>query len=288
MKGAAQNVLVVGGDGFIGRALVRRHRERGDNVTHTTRRHVDSPGAVLLDLQTVPDDWVPPRRIELAYLCAAVARVDECEANPSATHSVNVEGTLRVARALQLAGAFVVLLSTNYVFCDTNPRPAIGDPYCPATEYGRQKAAVEQGLSALPGRWAIVRLTKVLGRESALIERWRGALENGERVVAFSDVHISPISLSFAVDALYRIGSEKRVGVHHLSGRGDISYVALARIVARKLGSPVDLVAGQSYRETKAQFPSPRHGSLDMAAAKSSLGIDPQDAEDVVAELVAS
>jgi dTDP-4-dehydrorhamnose reductase len=279
--------LIVGGDSFIGRALGQRHVDGGDGVTYTTRRP-GSAGAELLDLRNVPPEWAPPNRFDMAYLCAAVARVDECEKDPARARAVNVDGTLSVARALLRGGSFVVFLSTNYVFCDENPRPAPESEYCPITEYGRQKVAAEQGFAALPGEKAIVRLTKVFGRDTALIERWRRALENRESVVAFNDVHIAPVSLSFAVTALHRIGAEKRTGVHHLSGRDDVSYLVFAKAIAAKLGAATELVEGRSFRDLNASFPSPRHGSLDMTATSQGLGIRPQAAEDVVADVLAS
>jgi dTDP-4-dehydrorhamnose reductase len=280
-------ILIVGGDSFVGRALGRRHEERSDTVTYTSRRR-NSTGAVPLDLRNVPADWQVPGRVDVAYLCAAVARVDECEKNPAAARAVNVDGTLSVARALLRSGAFVVLLSTNYVFSDTNPRPAPSDPVCPVTEYGRQKAAAERGLAGMPGEKAVVRLTKVLGRESPLIDRWVRALEAGGRVLAFRDVQIAPISIAFVTDALCRIGAEKHQGVHHLSGRDDVSYATIARLLAAKLGVSQDLVGAQSFRDVSAVFPSPRHGSLDMTTVSSKLRIHPQTVEDVVADLLPS
>jgi dTDP-4-dehydrorhamnose reductase len=282
----SQQVLIVGGDSFIGRALGNKHRDRGDEVTCTTRRPQHADAATYLDLRDVPGAWSPPERVDVAYLCAAVARVDDCAKNPAATKAVNVDGTLRVARALLLDGVFVVLLSTNYVFSDANPRPSPQDPYDPVTEYGRQKAAAERGFSALPGRKAIVRLTKVLGSQSALVDQWRRALRTGQQVVAFDDVNIAPMSLRFAADALYRVGSQKRAGVHHLSGREDVSYLGLAKVLAAKLGVSAELVRGQSYKDANAAFASPRHGSLDMSAAAAELDLEPQRAEDVVADLL--
>src|SRR5262245_13653158 len=117
MKGGSRGVLIVGGDSFIGRAVRSRHADGGDRVTYTTRRP-GSTGATPLDLRNVPSEWAPPTNVETAYLCAAVARVDECENDPAGARAVNVDGTLSVARALLASGTFVVLLSTNYVFCD--------------------------------------------------------------------------------------------------------------------------------------------------------------------------
>ncbi len=277
-------ILIVGGDSFIGRALGRKHAESGDTVTYTTRR--GSTGAIPLDLRNVPADWQVLGRVDVAYLCAAVARVDECEKDPVSARAVNVDGTLSVARALLGGGAFVVLLSTNYVFSDANPRPAPSDPVCPVTEYGRQKAAAERGLAEIPGEKAVVRLTKVLGRDSPLIDRWVRALETGDPVLAFYDVQIAPISLAFVTHALYRIGAERRHGVHHLSGRDDVSYMTVARRLAAKLGVSQVLVGAQSFRDAKAMFPSPRHGSLDMATTSTELSIQPQTVEDLMADLL--
>ncbi|TLY19296.1 MAG: sugar nucleotide-binding protein [Nitrospirae bacterium] len=45
--------------------------------------------------------------------------VDGCERNPNAALSVNAEGTRRVAQAAAAVGAYLVYLSTDYVFDGT-------------------------------------------------------------------------------------------------------------------------------------------------------------------------
>src|SRR5690242_1400182 len=77
-------VLVVGADGEIGRALAAHLAAAGAAVAGTTRRR---PGAAragrqFLDLAADPEDWQPLPAVDAAVICAAVARVADCERDP--------------------------------------------------------------------------------------------------------------------------------------------------------------------------------------------------------------
>src|SRR5690606_26325829 len=115
-----------------------------------------------LDLADDPPRWRLPEDVAVAFLCAAVTALRSCEADPAGTARANVEHTARLASMLVGRGAFVVFLSSNLVFDGSEPRRRADAPTCPATEYGRQKAAAEGALLAMGGV-SIVRLTKVVG-----------------------------------------------------------------------------------------------------------------------------
>lgn len=239
---ALRGALVVGADGKIGGALVADLKRAGRAVRGTVLdpRDADEDRDVL-DLAGPPESWACPSA-EVAYLCAAVTRLEDCRRDPERAFRVNVEGTCGLARRLVGAGAFVVFLSSNEVLDGHAPLAGADDPVCPATEYGRQKAEAERRLLALGGSVAVVRLTKVLGSGFALFAQWAAAMKAGRAVHPFSDRAMAPVPLAFVVAALRGIGERRLAGIWQVSGERDVSYAEAARLGARALGLDEDLV----------------------------------------------
>jgi UDP-glucose 4-epimerase len=153
-------VLVTGGAGFIGRAMVRALLAEGHEVTVADQRTFPDPEvrSVVGDLldPSVLDKAVSPGTdviIHLAALTYVVASVRD----PVSTYRVNVDVT---ARLLELArenevGAFL-LASTNAVVGNVG-QAVISEraPLRPMTPYGATKAAAEMLLSAYANCYGI-------------------------------------------------------------------------------------------------------------------------------------
>lgn len=134
------NELVIGADGFIGAALQRMSGARG-----TSRRNPTLlPNDYYLDLLNFTAQDLPPA--DIVYLCAGVNGAKSCEGNQE-SYRVNVDATIRIARHYKECGSFVVWISSTTVEWS-------------ATDYARQKALSEIGLSLLGA--GIVRAGRVL------------------------------------------------------------------------------------------------------------------------------
>ena len=109
--------LVIGADGLIGRALVDYLSNAGEPVIETTRQ-IDTilERRVLLDLAEDVSNWHPPCQVSVAYLCAAMSKVDDCRKHPKHSEIVNVRNTVALAKILVASGAFVIFLSTTLVY----------------------------------------------------------------------------------------------------------------------------------------------------------------------------
>lgn len=134
--------LVIGGDGFVGAALVALLRSRGHDVTATTRRR-ELADAPFLDL-AVPISAIP--RADTVFIVAGVNGFQACEGNPSA-YRVNVDAPVEIARMAIGQGAFPVFVSSDSV------------EWCGATAYARQKAMAELGVRLSGG--AVVRPSRI-------------------------------------------------------------------------------------------------------------------------------
>lgn len=278
--------LVVGGDGTIGRGLLRTLRERGLPTMYTTRRQLsaDSTG-IFLDLASPElDIAVAP---EVAFLCAAVTSIKACEENPQGTRALNVENTARLAEKFRRTGTRVVFLSTNAVFDGTRAFEQTSAPVSPKVEYGAQKADAERAVFDANPDVAVVRLTKVFSREAPLVAGWISALRAGNPIQAFSDLPVCPVSIGFSAEALLTIAKSKLRGIFHLSGERDASYAAFAGALACALNVDATLVQPVSRSRSESVLAyTPTYTSLNMSDRETGLGLRPEKLADVASALV--
>lgn len=146
--------LIVGGDLEIGGAAFAALKMQGQPTASTTRRrdHV-AQDRLLLDLAASLDAWEPPQEVASACLCAAVARLADCAADPHRTAQINVTQTLALVDKLLKRDIYVLFLSTNQVFDGSVPQVRPDAPHSPVSEYGRQKAELNRP-SAITSRAA--------------------------------------------------------------------------------------------------------------------------------------
>lgn len=284
--------LIVGTDGTIGSALGTAMRNRGIEVWATSRRD-DMAGlkrAIYLDLSESGCLQLPTAPSS-AFLCAARAKFLECEQNSGATYSVNVTGSMAIARHLLSRGVFVVLLSTNAIYDGLTPLPDESLVPSPTTEYGRQKAEAERQLLDLDdgrGNVVVVRLTKVFASSTPVVRGFMQHLEKGEHFDAFSDLYICPVSLRYVVESLLEIERRRTGGIFHLSGSIELSYADFARRLAGKMGVSPDLVGESTVEESPTPvLYRPRHPALGMTLTSRTIGLHPEPIDTMLANLLA-
>jgi dTDP-4-dehydrorhamnose reductase len=227
--------LIIGGDGTFGAELAATLCSRGHEVVATTRRRARPAvdGSLYLDLAeklpVLPD-------VDVAIICAAMARFEDCRRYPELAHRVNVAAPLELARTLTRAGSRVILLSTGAVFDCRSAQVSESATPAPRSHYGRLKAEAEGGLLALGARASVLRLTKVLRPNQGLLSDWIRVLGEGRGIRAFDDHRFAPLTVAHVVDALVALVEKGDGGIYHVSGARDVSYAEAARCLARQIG----------------------------------------------------
>lgn len=281
-------ILVIGGDGGLGRPLAGRLAAAGHEVIATTRRPDGAnAGRLRFDLADAEAPLSLPEA-DACVLAAGVTMLRACEEDPAGTGAINVDGVLRLARTLAARGTFVLLLSTSQVFDGGRPRRRIDEPPSPLTAYGRQKAAAERGVLELGHRGSVLRLTKVIDPSLALLRGWTSELRAGRAINAFVDLVLAPVTTTHACEVVERILAGGGGGIHHASGDEDVPYLTLAHALADQLGAPRELVRSGSAAE--AGLPPgfrPRHTSLDPSTLEA-LGLTAPASRDAIAKTIAA
>jgi dTDP-4-dehydrorhamnose reductase len=282
--------LIVGADSMVGRALTGRLLAGGERVAATTRRaEMVGPTRLFLDLAHADPHQRWPWPVDVAYVCAGVPNLEACRSDPVGTAHINVTGVMATVTRLVAQGAFVVYLSSNLVFDGSLHCRRADDPPCPRTEYGRQKAEVERHLSAFGTQVAVVRFTKIVGRDTPLLRAWIEAIRNRREIRPLADMVMAPVPVSFAVAALERVAQVRLPGIVQVSADQDVTYEQIARYLTERLGGAPEMIRPSSCRATVGlREPVPTYTSLDTARLRNELGMNPPDVwqafEDLLAE----
>ena len=238
------SALVVGSDGVIGSALYDHLSRHGVTVFGTTRREPtpNSRRLVFLDLAEpqLAVDRLP--KVDVAIICAAMARFADCRTQPELARRVNVTAPAELASRLVDRGAFVVRLSSSAVFDCRTPHIGADQPTAARSAYGRFQAEAEKAVLALGEKASVLRLTKIITRDFPLIRNWIATLAIGSKIEAFTDHTLCPLPLAAAIDAGTSVLAHRESGIFQVSGASDISYADLAFYLVRRLGLPEDKV----------------------------------------------
>jgi len=247
-------VLVTGGSGFVGKALVARLVERGHGVRALARPTSHVGDLVRLGAELVPGD--------LASFGAIASALDGCEAvfhvagavkalDGDTLVRVNAEGTRNVAQACAARPrppllVYVSSLAAAGPARDGRPLTEQDAP-APVSAYGRSKLRGEEAVRAVAGTVpvSIVRPPIVYGpADKELLPpllkmaRLGLVLRAGFSAKRYSLVHVSDVCdglLQIAERGL-RVGAAGPEGVYYLDGGGVHTWDEIARAVCAALG----------------------------------------------------
>src|SRR3954453_16526691 len=151
-------ILVTGAKGMLGHRVADAAREAGHEVFVT-----DLPELDLTDAQAA-FDHIGEMEPDAVIHCAAYTDVDGAEADEELALRINMEAAGNVAAAAGLNGAFVVAVSTDYVFAGDADRPYVeSDEPAPQGAYGRTKLLGERAVQDIETPAAIVRTAWLFG-----------------------------------------------------------------------------------------------------------------------------
>jgi len=229
-----QRALVIGGSGFVGRAILTRlGPERGIGTWH----NAPTPGLIRFDaaagrlsdlLGAVPND------ITHVFVPFGVSNPEACAIDPEGTRRINVDGAIRLVEDAFRAGLVPIYVSTDYVYDGAKALRTEDEPQAPTTEYGRQKEAVERWLATRPKPWLVARLSKVVSGDTtrrSVLGEWINDLRNGLTMRSATDQIFSPAFVDDIAGAMVKLAETGLQGIFHVAGPQPMSRYQLNRLL---------------------------------------------------------
>jgi dTDP-4-dehydrorhamnose reductase len=152
---------------------------------------------------------------------------------------VNAEGTRRVALACQALDAWLLYVSTDYVFDGTKTNPYVEtDPLTPLNVYGQPKRDGEVQVQSIAPCWAIVGTAWVYGHIGRnFVDTILSRLQAGDQLTVIADQVGSPTYAADLAEGITHLVGREAIGILHLTNSGSCSWFALARAIAAEVGA---------------------------------------------------
>jgi len=205
-------ILVTGGVGFIGTALIKKLLSEGHNVHSLDNYEI---GVVENEISgcnyhtgDIENIGLMDKDFDLIFHLAALSRIQPSFNNPNETFRVNTLGTQRVCEFARLTGAKVIYSGSSSRW--HNPYQS---PYAACKHMGEEACKMYKKTYGMDIE--IVRFYNVYGPGeivdgdwAAVIGKWRCQVQNGEPITIVGDgkqrrdfTHIDDI-----IDGLWKIG----------------------------------------------------------------------------------
>ena len=200
--------------------------------------------------------------------CAAMTKVDDCEAKRDLAFRLNEEGTRNVALACKASGARLIAISTDYVFSwawsETDiPRPR--------TVYGASKFAGEQMIQMILPDAVILRIAWLYGAGGPSFVHTMAKLgaQEGPALKVVNDQRGNPTSTKVVADVIRFLLSHPEVsGIVHGTCEDQCTWYDLTVELFRLLGLKREVVPC-----TTEEFPRPAPRPRNSALKKSVLNL---------------
>ncbi|UCG57740.1 MAG: dTDP-4-dehydrorhamnose reductase [Phycisphaerales bacterium] len=232
---AEDSIAILGGKGMLGTDLTEICAREGYDV-----RVLDLPEFDVTDSRRMREALAAESTI---VNCAAYTDVDGAESEAELAHRVNAEAVGRLGSLARETGAWLLHISTDFVFDGELDRPYVEtDTPNPISEYGRSKLAGERLLAESDCAFCILRLEWTYGLRgrnfvTKLVER---AKADGKLKVVDDQIG-SPTATTEAGKAICELLRRRPEGVFHFANAGYASRYEIAEFVFDKVPVDVDL-----------------------------------------------
>ena len=227
---------------------------------------------------------------EIVVHAGALSNVDKCEENNELAWKINVEGTQHIAELSRKNKAFLIYVSTDYVFSGKKGMYTETDETKPINYYGKTKLEAEKIVRNLMTEWCIARPSVIYGSVPAAgkinFALWvLDKLRKGEQINIITDQIISPTFNTNLAEMILEVAQRHLTGVYHLSGATPINRYDFACLIAETFDLDKNLIKPAKSEEMNWKAERPKNTSLIVKKASKILSKKPLKIEDALNQL---
>lgn len=280
-------ILVTGANGLLGQKLTMLLDQQGDiHVIATARKPVNyklkNAEFNILDVtnQKETEKVILEAKPDVVIHTAAMTQVDQCEVEREACWQANVTGVEYLVKACEKVNAFLVHVSTDFIFDGTHgPLDETAIPK-PVNYYGESKLAGEKVVMNSKLDWAILRTVLVYGitedmSRSNIVLWVKKNLEEGKTINVVNDQWRTPTLAEDLAMGCYLAATRKAKGIFHISGEKMMTPYDIAIETADFFGLDKSLIKQTDSSKFKQTAARPLKTGFIIGKAKRELDYQP-------------
>jgi dTDP-4-dehydrorhamnose reductase len=281
-------ILVTGANGLLGQKLTMLlDQQENIQAIATARKPVSylltNAEFHILDVtnQSETEKVILETKPDVVIHTAAMTQVDQCETEREACWKANVTGVENLVKACEKVSAFLVHISTDFIFDGTHgPLDETAIPK-PVNYYGESKLAGEQVVMNSKLDWAILRTVLVYGvtgdmSRSNIVLWVKKSLEDGKTINVVNDQWRTPTLAEDLAMGCYLAATKKAKGVFHISGEKMMTPYDIAIETADFFGLDKTLIKQTDSSKFKQPAARPLKTGFIIEKARRELSYDPR------------
>jgi dTDP-4-dehydrorhamnose reductase len=270
-------LVITGAGGLLGSALLTK--AKGHEVFSFYNQHLPASGVpVRTDLQNRDQIARSLREVrpDAIVHAAALTDVDRCERDRNLADSINFEATRAIAKCASDLGAFLIYVSTDYVFDGKRGMYGEDDEPRPINFYGTTKLRGERAVKELLSEYLVARTSVIYGSTPSSgkvnFALWvLNALKEDKPVSVTVDQFVSPTLNTNLAGMIMECLERRLTGTIHLAGATRLSRFDFAAELCREWSLSPSLINPVEMSKMNWYAPRPRDSSLDVTKAASIL-----------------
>lgn len=273
------NILVTGGSGQLGRAIMEVAKDSEHRFIYTCFRNEGQEGMVRLDItdKAAVEKAVKDLSIDVIVNCAGYTDVEKAEAAEDKAFKANAEAAGFLADAAAGQGATLIHISTDYVFDGRS-----GEPYgedaepAPLSAYGRSKLAGELAVLASGCQSIIIRTSWLYSSYGKNFVKT--ILRKSEEQPVLKVVSDQVGTPTFAGDlaefilTLLEPENLSKTGIYNYTNEGVCSWYDLACEVCHLSGNLCEIMPCRTG-DYPVKAARPHYSVLDKTKVKETFGV---------------
>ncbi len=247
---ADQKVVILGAKGMLGTDLVQECTQRKINA--------EAFGLPECDITNQQHLTQAVDGADIIINCASYTNVEKAETEPDLAYQVNAAAVQNLGQLARQAGAWVLHVSTDFVFDGTLDRPYLEtDTPNPINVYGKTKLAGEKLLAESNCRHAILRVEWTYGLNgNNFVTKLVELAKSRTSLKIVDDQRGSPTATTEVADVICKLLAAQPDGIFHFASQGYVTRFDIAKFIFDKLKMSVNLAPCKSTEyKTKAQRP---------------------------------
>ena len=267
------NIVVIGKSGQLAFELSRELENSAHQVTFLGRDDIDITSSESIDAT------LASLSVDVLINASAYTAVDKAEEDTEACNAINTLAVKNLATFCKASGAFMVHVSTDYVFNGHKGSPySTDDPIEPQGAYGKSKAAGEKALlEILPDASCLIRTAWVYSSHgNNCVKTMLRLMAEKPQLGVIDDQIGTPTWAKGLAEACISAAENKTVGVYHWTDEGVASWYDFA-LAIQELGVEKGLLDTDIpvLPIPSSQYPTPakrpHYSVLDKQSAREAF-----------------
>ena len=274
-------LLVLGGSGLIGHAIVKKSKNEFDVLTTYYRNSVAIDNVNSFECYFPNDldkleEVVKKEKPDVIVNTIGYSNIDFCESNKNNTEMLHVETTERICNICESNDSKQIFLSSDYVFDGEKGDYSENDIPNPVNFYGLSKLKAEQLILKNPIN-TVIRTSVIYDWDyrarffNSVIKN----LQNNQEFKATTDVYNSVTLLDNLVESIFKVIKLDQNGIFHVVDSTCMNRYEFAKIIAKKFQLDEKLIKTVSVQDDSKNIAKrPKNACLNNSKAKKELGLN--------------